>query len=319
MAYRIKIAARLDKDIRRLLGSQIGRAIGYLSGVLDEGGSSIHSTRKSLKRCRSILRLAKSSLSPSEFRNYDRTFRDIARLLSHDRDREVMADTLSMLVLKATGDQKAALTAALADLDAPHAQNGAAFLAESDNVALAIARLHESDHAIRGLRFRRNRKYALAEGYAETYAEARAALKKAYRVNDDESFHSFRKALQHHWRQCQLLSPIWPELMNVRIAAAHELSQLIGTDHDLSLVAARFSDPAQSTLDPATRTAACTAARVEQARIREDASPLARRLFAQKPRDMERMVVALWPAAIRLAKHRRKEGASETPADEALH
>jgi hypothetical protein len=34
---------------------------------------------------------------------------------------------------------------------------------------------------------------------------------------------------------------------------------------------------------------------------------------------MERMVVALWPAAIRLAKHRRKEGAPERPPDEAVH
>jgi hypothetical protein len=318
MAYRIKIASRLDKDIRRLLGSQIGRAIGYLSGVLEEGGSSIHATRKSLKRCRSILRLAKPSLSAKDFRKHDRSFRDIARLLSHDRDREVMADTLSMLSSKAIGDEKAALAAGLYDLDS-HQQNGTAILSESDNVALAVSRLQDSDHAIRQLRFRRTRRFALAEGFKETYAEARAALKKAYRAGDDESFHDFRKALQHHWRQCQLLSPIWPEIMNVRISAAHELSQMIGTDHDLSLVVARFADPAQSPLDAATRTAICDAARAEQARIRQDAEPLARRLFAVKPRDMERMVIALWPAAIRLAKNRRKEGAPERTPDEAVH
>ncbi|MCU0955113.1 MAG: CHAD domain-containing protein [Hyphomicrobium sp.] len=318
MAYRIKIASRLDKDIRRLLGSQIGRAIGCLSGVLEEGGSSIHATRKCLKRCRSILRLAKPSLAAKDFRAHDRSFRDIARLLSHDRDREVMADTLALLASKAIGDEKSALAAGLSDLDT-HQQNGTAVLSDGDNIALAVSRLQDCDHAVRQLRFHRTRRFALADGFRETYAEARRALRKAYRAGDDESFHDFRKALQHHWRQCQLLSPVWPEIMNVRIAAAHELSQMIGTDHDLSLVAARFADPARSSLDEATRTAICTAARAEQSRIRQDAEPLARRLFAVKPRDMERMVVALWPAAIRLAKHRRKEGAPERTPDEAVH
>jgi hypothetical protein len=144
-------------------------------------------------------------------------------------------------------------------------------------------------------------------------------LKAAYRVNDDEAFHTFRKALQHHWRQSQLLSPLWPELMNVRIAAAHDLSQMIGTDHDLSLVVARFADPERSTLDPATGAVICAAARAEQARIRGDAAPLARRLFAQKPQDMERMIISLWPSAVELAKHSRKEPAAALTADEAVH
>jgi CHAD domain-containing protein len=318
MAYRIKIASRIDKDIRRLLGSQIGRAIGCLSGVLEEGGSSIHATRKCLKRCRSILRLAKPSLAPKDFRAHDRAFRDIARLLSHDRDREVMADTLAMLASKAIGDEKAALAAGMTSLDTQQ-QNGTAVLSDGDNIALAVTRLQECDHAVMQLRFHRTRRFALAEGFRESYAQARRALRKAYRAGDDESFHDFRKALQHHWRQCQLLSPVWPEIMSVRIAAAHELSQMIGTDHDLSLVTARFSDPSRSSLDEATRTAICTAARAEQARIRQDAEPLARRLFAVKPSDMERMVLALWPAAIRLARHRRKEGAPERPPDEAVH
>jgi hypothetical protein len=318
MAYRIKIKSRLDTDVRRLLGSQVGRAIGFLSGVLEEGGSSIHATRKCLKRCRSILRLARPGLSEKVFRNQDRLFRDVARLLSHDRDREVMADTLAMLAGRSAGNNKTALAAAIADLDAP-SPNGSAFPSAGENISEAISRLQKADHSIHELQLRGARRQVLASGYAGTYGEARGALKAAYRVNDDEAFHTFRKALQHHWRQSQLLSPLWPEIMNVRIAAAHDLSQMIGTDHDLSLVVARYSDPERSTLDPATGAVICAAARAEQARIRGDAAPLARRLFAQKPQDMERMIISLWPSAVELAKHSRKEPAAALTADEAVH
>lgn len=317
MAYRVKIGARLDKDIRRLLGAQTGRAIGYLSGVLDEGGSSIHATRKALKRCRSILRLVRPSLSGKTFRAHDRAFRDIARHLSHDRDREVIADTLSLLAAKNTGDAKAALTAALEEINTINL-NGFGHQASEENIARAIAMLQERDHAILSLDIKKVRLEALAEGFSQTYAEGRKALKAAYRINDDEAFHTFRKALQHHWRHCQLLVPAWPDMINVRITAARDLSQIIGIDHDLSLVGTRFATPDHSALPAEIRTRICAAAKAEQMQLRADAKPLARRLYAQSPESMERLILDLWPAAIRVAKHQRKPETADLSLDDAI-
>ncbi len=317
MAYRVKIGARLDKDVRRLLAAQTGRAIGYLSGVIDQGGSSIHATRKALKRCRSILRLAKPGLSGKTFLAHDRAFRDIGRLLSHDRDREVMTETLRLLAAKSAGDDKAALLSALDELNAINL-NGASHLATEDNISRAIALLQAQDHAIHNLLVKKGRIATLAEGFANTYAEGRKALKAAYRINDDEAFHNFRKSLQHHWRHCQLLVPAWPDLMNVRISAARDLSQLIGNDHDLSLVIAHFKTTSASTLDADIRARIVAAAKSEQAQLRAEVKPLARRLYALSPDDMERLIVDLWPAAIRLAKHRRKPETTGFPVDDVI-
>lgn len=317
MAYRVKITARLDKDIRRLLGAQTGRAIGYLSGIMDQGSSSIHATRKSLKRFRSILRLVKPGLPQKSFAEHDRTVRDIARLLSHDRDREVMTETLRLLAAKCAGEDKAALTMALDELNIIHL-NGGAHLTTQDNIAKAIALLQKHDRAIHGLQLKKARIKTIAEGYAATYAEGRKALKAAYRINNDEAFHTFRKSLQHHWRHCQLLAPAWPDLMNVRIAAARDLSQLIGNDHDLSLVIAHFKTPSTSTLDANVRTRIINAAKAEQALLRAEVKPLAHRLYALKPRDMQRLIVDLWPAALQLAKHRRNPEAADFPVNDTI-
>ncbi len=317
MAYRVKIGARLDKDIRRLLSAQTGRAIGYLSGVIDQGGSSIHATRKALKRCRSILRLARPGLSGKTFSTHDRAFRDIARLLSHDRDREVMTETLRLLAAKSAGDDKAALLAGLDELNRINL-NGVAHLATEEAIARAVALLQQQDRAIHRLTIKKARIRTLAEGFAATYAEGRKALKAAYRINDDEAFHTFRKALQHHWRHCQLLVPAWPDLMNVRISAARDLSQLIGNDHDLSLVIAHFKTAASSALDEEVRTRIVTAAKAEQAQLRAEVKPLARRLYALDPADMERQIIHLWPAALRLAKHHRKPQTTDFPVDDVI-
>lgn len=310
IAYRVKFNAELEKDVRRLLSSQIGRAIGHLSGVLDDGGSAIHSTRKSLKRCRSILRLVQPGLSRADFRTYDRAFRDIARLLSHDRDREVMTETLTHLAADTeTPNDKAALSAALDELSAG-TLNGFAHTQATENIGTAIGKLHDAEHAIHALKMKRPKISTLAAGFADTYAEGRKALKKAYRAQNDEAFHTFRKALQHHWRHCQLLAQVWPELMDVRIAAAREQSQLIGFDHDLSLVTAHFAGEGSSKLEPDVRHRICALAKAEQARVRAATKPLARRLYALPPADLERLIVSLWPTAKSLARQRRKTTAA---------
>jgi hypothetical protein len=98
-------------------------------------------------------------------------------------------------------------------------------------------------------------------------------------------------------------------MMEVRIAAAREQSQLIGLDHDLSLLTAHFSDNGSSKLEPDIRQHICDLAKAEQTRIRAAAKPLARRLYALPPADLERMILKTWPAAKSLARHRRRPSA----------
>jgi CHAD domain-containing protein len=305
MAYRVKINADLSKDIKRLLTGQIGRAIAHLTGVADDGGSAVHETRKALKRCRSILRLARPGIGSKRFVAEDHAFRAIARILSSERDREVMAQTLARLVAEdRTAAEKEALAAA-ADALQKGSMNGYAHEDVAANARLAIAMLQETERSIRQLEIRPARIASLAEGFAATYGDARKAMKVAYRSGDDEDFHAFRKTVQHHWRQMQLLAPAWPDLMQVRIAAAREVSQLIGDDHDLSVLAAHLSSDRDGVFSPAVQEAVGAIAKAEQKRLRADAKPLAGRLLAQKPRDMERLILQLWPASVRLARHRR--------------
>lgn len=319
MAYRLKTTTNFQKDVRRLLAAQIRRASARLSGQGEnDGGSAVHETRKSLKRCRSILRLARPGLTKKVFQAEDHSFRAIAKILSQERDREVIAQTLVTLSAqprpRSEREALANATAALTAINLNGVHHGDA---ESD-ARLALSMLKDADRAVRKIRVSPATIDTLAAGFGRTYAEARRALNAAYRSGDDEAFHAFRKLVQHHWRHLQLLAAAWPELMEVRVDSARELAQILGDDHDLSILAERLSDSSIMDLDQASREKVVTIARAEQARLRTQARPIARRLFAQRPRDMERMVLQLWPAAMQLSKHQRaaaKARANSTDGD----
>jgi hypothetical protein len=58
MPYRFKLSEPFDEGVRRIGLQQIDRAIGELEAALKAGGQ-VHATRKTLKRIRALLRLAR--------------------------------------------------------------------------------------------------------------------------------------------------------------------------------------------------------------------------------------------------------------------
>lgn len=317
MPYRFKASSDPRKDVRRLFNEQIGRATAHLSGSEESGDTAIHATRKAMKRCRSILRLIRPALDEKIFRRHDHQFRDIARILSEHRNSEVLRETLHHLEQRSeTADARNALAEALREVEAKPINGFPIVGGASQSVDLALSRLKDAEQAVSGLDIKNLRYRDLAEGFADIYAGGRKALKTAYRVQNAETFHEFRKVLQHHWRHCQLLAPLWPELMNVRISAARELSQLVGIDHDLSLIEARYELASEVTaLRGELRSLICAEARAEQQRLRADVKPLASRLYALPRSDIQRLVEHLWPVATKLARHRKKALAAAPVTD----
>ena len=68
-------------------------------------------------------------------------------------------------------------------------------------------------------------------------ARRAAPLARAYKLGEDEAFHDWRKYVQRHWRQLLLVAPSWPKALRPHIALARILSENLGDDHDLSVLA----------------------------------------------------------------------------------
>lgn len=316
MAYRIKFSKSFNKEVHRLLAAQIARAVAELSGETTSA-SVIHETRKSLKRSRSILRLVRPALTKRGFVREDHALRAIARVLSQRRDREVMRETLAHLMAATRTPAEREALHAVAPMFAEEPESPAVHDNPESDARLALSMLQEADRSLRKLKMSRVRIDTLAEGMAGTYTDARRNLKAARRSGKDTCFHDLRKNVQHHWRHLQLLSPVWPDVMEARISAARQLAQLLGDDHDLSVLANHMTENRPDGASPEHRAAVAAIARAAQVDLRDEAIPLAQHLFAQRPRDLKRFIIDQWPAAMRIAAGEKRRKAKAAPKHDA--
>lgn len=233
MAFRFRTNESAPAGFRRLAISQISRARRQLAEGQDHG-VAVHEARKSLKRVRALLRLVRPALSDEQYRRENARFRDIGRMLSASRDRQVMRETVASLASDAIPQQQKALHA-LAEVLSKDLENGSDAVADQ-SVALAIAALDEAKKDIKGKSLHFRIKDPLPLGMKRSYKSGQRALAAAKTQPDDETLHDWRKTVQAHWRHALLLSEAWPAYFTVRANLAKELSDLLGADHDLAVL-----------------------------------------------------------------------------------
>ncbi|MFA5955447.1 CHAD domain-containing protein [Hyphomicrobium sp.] len=288
MPYRFKINEPVEKGFRRIAREQLDASLAELAGP-EVGPRNVHECRKSLKRLRSLVRLAADAIGSGKALRRTKSLGDIAKLLSARRDRTVMLETISKLSHE-TPDTASALDPLKESLGS-HAPEEAEAL-DADIAARARMLLLQEAKKFSRTKFNKRGFAALAGGLEASYRQGRKASKYAYEEPTDENFHDLRKAVQWHWRQMSLLAKAWPDEFAVRVHAARDLSQLLGDDHDLAmLVVAASHSVAMSEEQKETAVAVC---RRQQQILRATAEYRSKRLFAEKPEAFVSRVAAYW-------------------------
>ncbi len=295
MPYRFKLEETFSEGVRRILLSQIDMAEKRLSKVGNQA-EAVHDARKCFKRSRALLRLVRQGIGEAAFRRENAALRDIAAQLSNVRDRHVALQTLAKL--EATGD--AGITDAASTMRAAlqsEANGSALGRKRTDHAAAVLAALRAVRKRVGKVRFAAQSFAPIERGLRRSHKRIRDAMHQALKSNKDAAFHDWRKGVQQHWRHMQLLSRAWPAYFEARITTAKELSQMLGDDHDLSMLAALADDRARSGLSAAQSRRIVAACRSLQAGIRHQAVARGLRLNAEKPRSLARHVRLLWIVA----------------------
>ena len=309
MAYRFKLDEPVGKGFKRIARDQIEQALAAL-GPAEIAPAGVHESRKALKRLRALIRLAAPAIGAKAARQHNVWLRDAGRLLSQQRDEAVTRETLTKLEAVGGPEVVTALVPLRTVLDAaPPAGSAVLDTATAEHARASLAkeakRLQKTKFKGRGFA-------ALEKGLEVSYRAGRNALAKAYNEPTDEAFHELRKTVQWHWRQMSLLSRAWPEVFLIRIAAARELSQILGDDHDLAMLehaAARYGTIEAAALDKIRHHF-----HERQAGLREAARARAERLFAEPPRLFVRRMAAYWEAGGRIKPWPELQAAPEKAA-----
>jgi CHAD domain-containing protein len=293
MSYRLSLATDTPATLRACVREQLDDAVRRLrDDRADEPVKAVHEARKDLKKARSLLRLARPGMGRKAYRRENTTLRDVSRSLSGARDADVLVTTADDLGERFAGRVPAAMFEALhARLAAEAAEarakagDGAAgeAVAALDAVAARTGDwpLGRCDHD------------TLVRGAVRAYARGRRALAA---VDDDPSvdnLHALRKRVKDLWYHARLLEEAWPRVLKAQAKAAHALSDVLGDDHDLAVLAERIErglDAGAGT--PVDEEAVLDLIARRRTALQAEARGTAQRLYAESPKAFRRRLGA---------------------------
>jgi len=228
--FRLRDGEPVSDGIERIACGQLDLSIERLDGRTDEDlGTAVHEARKSFKRLRATVRLARDELGDDVYRRENTAFRDAGRRLAGTRDSQVVLETLD-----------------------------------------ALSERYPSEAPRAGF-----------VGFRKTLAGER-------REPSSENLHELRKRVKDLWYAARIVRPASPKRMKGLARAAHELSDLIGEEHDLAILEGRASERRDRFDDERTLGELGTLIERRRDELRREAVSLGARLFRKKPRKVAR-------------------------------
>ena len=283
MAYRLDSSEPLGESLLRSATEQLDGALEALGEGDQAAPEGVHAARKSLKKTRSLVRLARPALHRDHYAAANAGLRDAGRLLSGTRDADVMVATARKLADRSVGHVAAEtfdlLVAALEERAAAQRGEGDGASAVAD-ARTAIGGLRS---AIAGWGLERARRRTLVAGLRRSYERGRAQL-DVLREDpaDAEASHDWRKRVKDLWYQQRLVAPAWPAVLEAQAEEAHGLSELLGDEHDLAVLAEHLAGGTPAV--PADLAPFCTLIERRRAELSGDALRLGSRIYAERPR-----------------------------------
>jgi CHAD domain-containing protein len=282
--FRLSGDEPVPAGLRRVAAGQLDMSIERLEGETDEDlGTAVHETRKSLKRLRATVRLARDELGVEVYRRENVAFREAGRRLAGARDSRVLLETLDAVTDRNHDEMPPARVHGFKRTLV--GQRGAAQrrLREGAAIAEVLTELAEASARVPDWPLERNDIVALVPGFKRIYRRGRRAYRAARTEPSTENLHELRKRTKDLWYAAQILRCASPEKMKRIARRAHELSNLIGEDHDLSLLGQRADERRDRFADEATVGELASLIERRRRELRRQAMDVATRLFRKKP------------------------------------
>lgn len=295
MAFRLRDGEPVRKGIRRLARRQLE---GALDGLRSGGGhdDAVHDARKRFKRVRAVLRLVRDELGEKVYGRENTCLRDAGRPLTEVRDAKVLLETLAKLAEHFADRAKAgAFDGVRKWLQAHRKAVRKRVLKEEDAITVVTEAVAGARDRLRGWDIGHKGWPALRRGLKRVYKQGYRAADAALTDPTTENLHEWRKQAKYLWHQLQILEPLWPGLLDELGNQLHQLTQLLGDEHDLAVLRqTTAADPETFGGGALEMLFALIDSRREE--LREEASLLGRRLYCDRPPVFTARMKTFWKA-----------------------
>jgi len=295
MSYRLDPALPMSEALRRVALAELDIAHTALAAKADRH-TGVHGARKCFKRLRSLLLLARPGMPEPVFANLTTRVASIGKGLAAARDAQALLDAVDELernTEQGTGDVPIRSMRGWLQKRRQAAEQNL----ERSTASEAMHRLLDLRPAFMALAVYPDDFSPLARGLERCYRATRKSFKAAFKTDEANEVHEWRKGVQHHWRQMQLLTPCWPSELSARADAARSLSQILGDDHDVAMLIHLISTPTMTFGSPEETTAFIKRCRKRHKALRKEAKVRGERLFVEKPGPFTARIHAYWTTA----------------------
>lgn len=294
MAYQFERSdSEVGDGLSRIVLEQIDLADAHIEMTGTNGDrAAVHETRKCFKRIRAVLSLVSPGLAQRVRRREDRCFRDLGRRFGEIRDAQVQI----ALVRKLAANEPAllpfsavsALAALLSErvggtVTAPLPQVGDT----RRTLGAARARVDDWTRPLVGWR-------AIGAGLRRVYGEGRR--RGAERPDSDESLHEWRKRVKTLSYQVRVLSPSYPEPLELLAQELHDLAERLGDDHDLAVLTSFVLTERESLDEVLDVHALFDAIGGRRCELQRDARDRAERIYAESDGAFAKRMHRYWSA-----------------------
>lgn len=295
MAYRLKRKETVVDGVRRIAKEQIDKALDTIDDEQTDSAEKVHDVRKRCKKLRGLIRLVRPSFEATYQQEND-WIRDTARLLSDLRDAKTIGDAYDDLLDRYADDVNRAAYAVIRRRLTERYDQLRRKTPPDGRLAEARDRLEEVRDRLDEWSLSDNGYQAVRQGVKITYRRARRALAEVRESPSAERFHELRKRVKYHWYHCRLLRNIWEDPMKVRGEKTHDLSDLLGDDHDLAVLRCELRKSPGEFGDKTGAGVLAALANQRRDELQDEAIPLGRRLFAESKGDLVDRFGVYWTA-----------------------
>ncbi len=308
MAFRFEVDEAPAAAIHRVAGERLERVIRFVEEAPKPSAESIHKARKDLKSLRALLKLSRRAINSDIQQRETEVFRNAGRALSGARDAQVILD----LIEKILGNRKKNLVSGrkpkFTDAIRQKLKQEAAAVVPSKT-------LHELVYDLKNAQGRLDHwfpttfetdldgwDYVIGAGLRKTYRKGRKLTEQVKQIGianvSEESWHDLRKSAKALGYQIRLLKTVWPGPLNALEREIDELAELLGNNHDLTVLSQRVSkEPYQ--LNDAQDAAEARKIFVDsierrKRHLKTKAYQLSLKIYADKPRQFETRLATYW-------------------------
>ena len=288
--FYLKRSESIPEGVSRSLHEQLDHAIAALSDSARPASDAVHEARRSLKKARSLLRLARPALADS-YRSANQELRDIGRRLSDVRDIEVLTETCDRIKQDTPRPVQATIDRAKTRI-LGHREKIQEQFEDANGRAAMRQKLRAIQTRMAAWPLNSVDKPTLLAGIEEMLRGGADAFSTAREDPNDDTFHAWRKRAKDWRYQFEFLHKLWPKVLSGYAKSAKKLEQKLGEDHDLAVLRGFISTGPGSHRKDAQLLVPVIQS--EQEKLRKKSSEMGHVLYSDGPRRWAERLERCW-------------------------